>query len=109
MIDIKASGNPLAPTITWLPPDQKSIPQGFKLIYAVRLLKDFQNQFYRSKGRISETKHQIPEGVLKTEDFSDTYVRIECWGFDTDDPGPRFLTLEYRSETIRPLNEVWVK
>jgi len=101
--DLKASGNPLAPTITWTAPNEKDIPQGCIVKYRVRLLKDLDNQIYRSKG-ISDTKHQIPEGKLKSEDLSDIYIRVECQGLDKDElehPVP----LELRSQTFRPLEE----
>ena len=53
---------------------------------------------------ISDTKHQIPEGKLKSEDLSDIYVRMECQCLDKDElehPAP----VEVRSETFRRLEE----
>ena len=102
--NIKASGNPLAPTITWTAPDEKDYPAECKIKYRVRLLKRVDSQFYRSKKGLSDTKEQIPEGFLKPEDISDTYVRIEtqCWDTDdTDQPVP----VELKSETFLPLKE----
>ena len=101
--DVKASGSPLAPTITWVAPNEKDIPEGCRVIYRVRLLKDFNNQFYRSPNLI-DTKHQIPEGKLKSEDLSDTYVRIECQCWDRDERA-RTMPLELTSHTFRPLKE----
>jgi hypothetical protein len=102
--NIKASGNPLAPMITWTPPKQEEIPTKCKIVYVVRLLKDINNQFYRSKTPTEDLKEQIPEGLLKPENISDTYVRIECQCLDVDDmdqPNP----IELKSETFRPLKE----
>jgi hypothetical protein len=45
---LKASGNPLAPTITWSAPSEKNIPQGAEVRYCIRLLKDANNHFYIS-------------------------------------------------------------
>ncbi len=102
--NIKASGNPLAPTITWDAPVEKDYPSECKIKYRVRLLKDVNNQFYRSKKLIYDLKEQIPEGFLKPEDIPDTYVRIECQCWDSTDmdhPVP----VELKSETFRPLKE----
>jgi hypothetical protein len=102
--NIKASGNPLAPTITWTAPDKKDYPAYCKIKYKVRLLKTNLSQFYKSKKGLSDTKEKIPEGFLKSEDIPDTYVRIEtqCWDTDdTDQPVP----VELKSETFRPLKE----
>ena len=102
--NIKASGNTLAPMITWTAPDEKDYPAECKIKYRVRLLKRVDSQFYKSKKGLSDTKEQIPEGFLKPEDIPDTYVRIEtqCWDTDdTDQPVP----VELKSETFRPLKE----
>ena len=102
--NIKASGNPLAPMITWTAPKQEEIPTKCKIVYVVRLLKDINNQFYRSKTPTDDLKEQIPEGFLKSENISDTYVRIECQCLDVDDmdhPNP----IELKSETFRSLKE----
>jgi hypothetical protein len=101
--NIKASGNPLAPMITWSTPE-KDYPPECKIKYTVRLLKNNRTQFYKSKKGFTETKEQIPEGFLKAEDIPDAYVRIECQCWDTadkDQPAP----MELRSETFRPLQE----
>lgn len=102
--NITASGNPLAPMITWTAPKQEEIPEKCKIGYMVRLIKDVDNQFYRSKKITYELQEQIPEGLLKPENIPDTYVRIECQCLDTDDmdhPVP----VELKSETFRPLKE----
>ena len=100
--NIKASGNPLAPMITWSAPE-KDYPPECKIKYRVRLLKTSRSQFYKSKKGLSDTKEQIPEGFLKPEDIPDTYVRIEtqCWDTESDHPVP----VELKSETFRPLKE----
>lgn len=100
--NVKASGNPLAPMITWNALDQNQYPADCNLKYKVRLLKSNVEQFYATKKGTSETKDQIPEGILKQEDIADTYVRIEtqCWDTaDKDQPVP----VELKSETFKPL------
>jgi hypothetical protein len=102
--NIKASGNPLAPMITWTAPNKEEIPTKCKIGYMVHLLKDVNNQLYRSKALTYGLKKQIPEGVLKPENIPDTYVRIECQCLDRDDmdhPVP----IELKSETFRPLKK----
>lgn len=104
--NIKVSGNQLAPLITWDAPEKEAVPAGCEIKYRVRLLKNNGNQFYKSKKLLTDTKEQIPEGFLKLEDISDTYVRIEsqCWDADDkDQPVP----VELKSETFRPLKEAW--
>ncbi len=102
--NIKASGNPLAPMITWTAPDKKDYPAECKIKYKVRLLKTNRSQFYKSKKGLSDTKEQIPEGFLKPEDIPDTYVRIETQCWDTDDKDQP-VPVELKSETFRPLKE----
>jgi len=102
--NIQASGNSLAPMITWNALDPALYPSECKIKYKVRLLKSNLKQFYATKKGTSEAKDQIPEGILKPEDIEDTYVRIEtqCWDTDdTDQPVP----VELKSETFRPLAE----
>jgi hypothetical protein len=101
--DLKASGNPLAPTISWSAPKEGGYPPECKIRYAVRLLKSGGDQFYRSK-YTNDTKHQIPEGVLKSEDIPDTYVRVECQCVDPDDKDTP-MPVELTSQTFRPLKE----
>jgi len=101
--DIKASGNPLAPTISWSAPKEGGYPPECKIRYAVRLLKDIDSQLYRSK-YTDDTKHQIPEGVLKSEDIPGTYIRVECQCVDPDDK-EYAVPVELRSDTFRPLKE----
>jgi len=101
--NIKASGNPLAPMITWSAPE-KDYPPECKIKYRVRLLKNHDSQFYKTKKLLSDTKEQIPEGFLKPEDIPDTYVRIECHCWDTDEEDSS-NPLELRSETFRLLKE----
>lgn len=103
--DIKASGNRLAPEITWSAPDQNQYPSECKLKYKVRLLKSNSDQFYATKKGSSETRDQIPQGVIKPDDIADTYVRIETQCWDTDDKGQP-VPVELKSETFIPLSEV---
>lgn len=102
--DIKASGNRLAPEITWSAPDQSQYPSECKLKYKVRLLKSNSNQFYRTKKGTSETRDQIPEDVIKPDDIADTYVRIETQCWDTDDKNQP-VPVELKSETFILLSE----
>jgi hypothetical protein len=102
--NIRASGNPVAPIITWTAPNKEEIPKTCKTMYVVRLLKDIGNQFYKSKTPTDDPKEQIPEGVLKPENAADTYVRIETQCLDTDDMDHPVPT-ELKSETFRPLKE----
>jgi len=102
--NIKASGDPLAPVITWQVPDQSQYPSECKLKFKVRLLKSNVEQFYATKKGTTEPRDQIPAGFLKEDDIADTYVRIEtqCWDTaDVDQPVP----VELKSETFRPLAE----
>jgi hypothetical protein len=55
---------------------------------------------------LSDTKEEIPKGVLKYEEIPDTYIRIEtqCWDKDDkDNPFP----IELKSETFLPLVEAF--
>ena len=100
---LKASGNPLSPTLTWTALSEKKIPQSLAIRYQVRLLKDSMNQFYKSKAT-TDTTYQIPEGVIKSEDLSKIYVRIDTQGYDkTDSEHP--IPLELKSQTIMSLEE----
>jgi len=100
---LKASGNPNAPLISWSAPNEKDIPQGAGVRYRVRLLKDMNNQFYKSK-IITDTTHQIPEGTIKSEDLSKIYVRVECQGWDKNDK-EHPLPLDLQSQTFMTLKE----
>ena len=99
--NLKVSGNPLAPEISWKKP--KNIPEGCDVMYGVRLLKDYNNQIYRA-GHLKDPVHAIPEGKLKQEDLDNTYVRIECQCYDSGEP-QQPLPLELSSETFIPLKE----
>lgn len=102
--NIQASGNQLAPTITWDAPAMEDIPAGCEIRYQVRLIKHVRAQFYKSKKPQSDTKHEIPVGFLKPEDIAETLIRIECQCLDADvkeDTKP----LELRSETFQSLKE----
>ena len=100
---LKASGNRLAPMISWSAPNEGDIPQGAAVRYRVRLLKDMYNQFYKSK-IITDTSHQIPEGTIKDEDLSKVYVRVECQGWDKNNK-EHPLPLSLQSQTFMTLEE----
>lgn len=101
---VKATGDPLSPTLKWKAPPETDIPEGVKIRYRVRLLTAGNKQFYRSGGT-SLTEHSIPEGIIKTENLSKTYVRIQCQGWDAND-SEHFFPLELQSSTILPLKEI---
>jgi hypothetical protein len=100
---LKASGNPLAPTLTWTAPSEKDIPPGCAIRYQVRLLKNYETQFHKSNPT-PDTKYQIPEGVIKSEDLSKIYVRIDTQGYDKSD-SEHPLPLELKSQTFMSLEE----
>ena len=104
--DVRAVGDPLAPTITWRPPEAENIPDFCHGIghprpphYRVRLLTASNDQFHRS-GRLWDPQYTVPPGVL-TDDISEIWVRIEhrCQEID--------YGLELRSETFRPLQDLF--
>lgn len=103
--NLKVSGNPLAPEISWKEP--KNIPEGCDVMYRVRLLKDYSTQIYLS-GYLKDPVHVIPEGKLKQEDLDNTYVRIECQCIDSGEP-QQPLPLELRSETFISFKEALSK
>jgi len=103
--NIKVSGHPLAPEVSWKQP--KNIPEGCNVLYVVRLLKDYRNQIYRS-GNLKDIVHVIPEGKLKQEDLDNTYVRIECQCYDSVEPEKPY-SLELRSDTFISLKEALSK
>jgi len=100
---LKASGNPLAPMILWSPPNDKDLPHGAAVRYRVRLLKNSDNQFYKSK-IITDTSYQIPEGTIKDEDLSKIYVRVECQGWDKNNK-EHPMPLSLQSQTFMTLKE----
>ena len=100
---LKASGNPIAPTLTWKAPSAKGIPTSCAIRYQVRLLKDSRTQFHKSEAT-TDTKYQIPEGIIKSEDLSKIYVRIDSQGYDKTDSDHPF-PLELKSQTFMSLEE----
>jgi len=102
--NIQASGDQLAPTITWEAPRKEDVPSGCKIGYKVRLIKHVRNQFYKSKKLLSDTKEKIPDGFLKPEDIADTFIRIELLCLDADVKG-HAKPLQLRSETFQSLKE----
>jgi hypothetical protein len=96
---LKASGNPLAPKITWSAPSEKDVPQGVAVKYDVRLLKDMNSQIYRSGVFSGFTEDTIPEGIIKSEDLSKIYIRVECQGWDKNENRFTF-PVEFTSETF---------
>ena len=103
--NLKVSGNPLAPEVRWTAP--QNIPEGCTVMYRVRLLKDSENQIYRS-GYLKDPGHVIPEGKLKQEDLDNLYVRIECQCIDSGEP-KKPIPLELRSETFVTFKEASAK
>ena len=100
---LKASGNPLTPTISWSAPNENDVPQGAIVKYRVRLLKDMNNQFYKSK-IIANTSLQIPEGNIKSEELSEIYIRVECQGWDKNEK-EHPVPIDLMSQTFIPLKE----
>jgi hypothetical protein len=100
---LKASGSPLAPTISWSAPNEKDIPQGAEVKYRIRLLKDMNDQFYKSE-IITNTSLQIPEGNIKSEELSEIYVRVECQGWDKNEK-EHSVPIDLMSQTFIPLKE----
>lgn len=100
---VKATGEQLSPTITWNAPGENEMPKGVKIRYQVRLLKEG-NQFYRSGGT-TLTAHSVPKDIIKSEDLSKIYVRVQCQGWDQNDK-EHFLPLELQSSTILTLKEI---
>lgn len=101
---VKATGEALSPTITWNAPSENELPEGVKIRYQVRLLKAGNQQFYRSGGT-TLTAHSVPKGIIKAEDLSKIYVRVQCQGWDQNDH-EHFFPLELQSSTILPLKEI---
>ena len=72
------------------------------------------NSLYRFRTVTSVNQRECPETnlylsviinqLLKPEDISHTYVRIECQCWDTDDKDQP-VPIELKSETFRPLKE----
>jgi len=54
---LKASGNPLAPTLTWTAHGKKDIPPNCAIRYQVRLLNDVETQFHKSSIPILKAEH----------------------------------------------------
>ena len=102
--NIQASGNQLAPTISWDAPNKEDVPAGCEIRYQVRLIKHVRAQFYKSKKPQSDTMHKIPEGFLKPEDIAETLIRIECQCLKAD-VKEHAKPLELRSETFQSLKE----
>ena len=102
--NVKVSGDPLAPEVSWNM--LKNIPEWCSVSYAVRLLKDYYNQMYRS-ANLKDPSHAIPVGKLKREDLDKTYLRIECSCNDPEYP-EKFMT-RLRSSTFISLKEVLPK
>jgi hypothetical protein len=100
---LKASGNPLAPTITWSAPNEKDIPKGAMVNYRVRLLKGLDNHFHQSR-ILMLPQYAIPEGIIKSKDLSEIYVRVECLGWDKNDH-EHFLAIEFKSATFMSLKK----
>ena len=103
--NLKISGDPLAPTISWNAPN--NVPAGCAVRYRVRILKDSDNQFYRS-GYLKETTHIIPGGKLYRANIEDLYARVECQCIDSNEP-KKPIPLELRSETFLSFKDAFPK
>ena len=103
--NVKASGSPFAPTITWTALKKEDYPPECQIKYRVRLLKNNLSQFYKTKKLSSEPKDEIPRGFIKYEDIPDKYLRIEtqCWDTESEHP----VAIEAKSETFRPFVEAF--
>lgn len=104
--NIKASGSPFAPKITWTALKKEDYPSECQIKYRVRLLKNNRNQFYKTKELSPDTKDEIPGGFLKYEDIPHTYIRIETQCWDTDDKDHP-VGIELKSETFLPFVEAF--
>ncbi len=103
IVGIKAAGNPIAPLISWSPPDNTDVHEDFFVRYAVRLLTGMRNQLHRS-AFIPETSYQVPEDLIKSKDLAKVYIRIDTYGYDnTDKEHP--VPVESSSRTIISLQE----
>jgi hypothetical protein len=104
--NIKASGSPFAPMITWTALKKEDYPPECTIKYRIRLLKNNRNQFYKTKKLSSKTKDEIPKGFIKYEDIPDTYIRVETQCWDTDDKDHP-VGIELKSETFLPFVEAF--
>jgi hypothetical protein len=82
--NIKATGNHLSPLVTWSALNDKDIPTNIFIHYQVRLLTDMKNQLHKSK-QFDNTEYQIPENIIKKEDLSKIYIRVDTLGYDKTD------------------------
>ncbi len=104
--EIKASGNPLAPMLSWSAPKVDEIPKNCSIKYEVSLLLNKQNkhdQILKSAG-ISTTKYQIPQGLLTSKDISKVFIRIDTLGYDDTDV-VHTLPLEFKSHAFLSLED----
>jgi len=104
--DLRVSGDPLSPTVTWKEPDPEAVPSWCRKEYRVRLFKDIDTQLHRSDP-LSEGKYEVPEGLLKNKDIADTYIRVEFTCYDNEDKD-HSLPLERRSETLELLQDLLI-
>ena len=100
---IKATGKPLSPLISWSAIDETIIPKNIYIRYQVRLVKDIKNQLHKSE-QITETKYQIPKDLIKTEDLSKIYIRVDTLGYDKTD-SEHSVPFEVSSRSLMPLKE----
>lgn len=104
---LTASGNPLAPLLSWSAPNENEIPKNCSIKYQVRLLIGMGNQFHKSE-HIIDTKYQIPENLIKSEDLSKIYIRVDTMGYDKTD-SEHSLPLEVSSGSFMLLQEALSK
>jgi len=105
--DIKVTGSPLSPLVTWSALNEKDIPMNIFIRYQVRLLTGMKNQLHKSK-ILDNTEYQIPEDIIKKEDLPKIYVRVDTLGYDKTD-SEHSVPLEMGSRSFVLLQEALSK
>ena len=95
---LAATGDPLAPSITWDAPKAQDIPTSCTMGYRVRLLFERTRQIYISPN-LTTTSFVVPPGVIRAEDVDELRVRMEAL---CNEPGGT----DSRSNTFRPLQDL---
>ena len=99
--------NPLSPLVTWSALNEKDIPMNIVIKYQVRLVTDMKNQLHKSK-QFDNTEYQIPENIIKKEDLSKIYLRVDTLGYDKTD-SEHSVPLEVGSRSFMLLQEALSK
>lgn len=105
--DIKVTGSPLSPLVTWSALNEKDIPMNIFIRYQVRLLMSMKNQLHKSN-LFENTEYQIPEGIIKKENLPGIYIRIDTLGYDKTD-SEHSVPLEMSSRSFVLLQEALSK